>query len=130
VPAATPEPVLDALPAGVAVPTGTREALMDDGQVRLWWDDTPINLFLDYAPLHAQAARGAREVPFAGRTIGVLGPDELVLFKALFDRPRDWVDIDAVQQAGAADPDRVRQGLVDLLGPDDPRVARWEALAR
>lgn len=129
VPAASPQPVLDALPPGVAVPPGTLDALVADGQVRLWWDDTPVDLFLDYAPLHEQAARGARAVPFGGELIRVIGPDELVLFKALFDRPKDWVDIEAIVRAGSADRDVVRQGLVALVGVDDPRVQRWDRIA-
>lgn len=129
VPAADAARVLAALPAGVRVLPGTADVVAADGQVRLWWDDTPVDLFLDYAPLHAQAARGCRVVPFAGRQVNVLGPVELVLFKALFDRPKDWVDITAVVDAGAvADPRCVRRGLVGLVGPDDPRVGRWDAL--
>jgi hypothetical protein len=130
VPAQEAARVLAALPAGVVVPRGTAEVIAADGQVRLWWDDTPLDLFLDYAPLHAQAARGRREVPFAGRQISVLGPVELVLFKALFDRPKDWVDIATVVEAGGlADPAAVRRGLVELVGPDDPRVERWDAVS-
>jgi hypothetical protein len=128
VPASRPDPVLSGLPPGVSVPAGTAERIAEDGQVRLWWDDTPVDLFLDYAPLHAQAARGTRLVPFAGRQIPVLGPVELVLFKALFDRPKDWVDIAAVVEADAVDATHVREGLLRLLGPHDPRVARWDAL--
>lgn len=90
VPAADAAHVLAALPPGVSVPEGTADVVAADGQVRLWWDDTPVDLFLDYAPLHAQAARGRRVVPFAGHQISVLGSVELVLFKALFDRPKDW----------------------------------------
>ncbi len=130
VPASEPEPVLAALPPGVTVPAGTADVIAREGQVRLWWDDTPVDLFLDYAPLHTQAARGSREVPFAGRQIRVLGPVELVLFKALFDRPKDWVDIAAVVDAEAVAPEPVRDGLVALVGHDDPRVERWAALTR
>ena len=129
VPASKPEPVLTALPAGVTVPPGTADVITREGQVRLWWDDTPVDLFLDYAPLHAQAARGSRDVPFAGRQIRVLGPVELVLFKALFDRPKDWMDIATVVDAAAVEHDDVRDGLIALLGTDDPRVERWDALA-
>jgi hypothetical protein len=128
VPATEPEPVLAALPPAVTVPPDTAAVIAREGQVRLWWDDTPVDLFLDYAPLHAQAARGSREVPFAGRRIRVLGPVELVLFKALFDRPKDWVDIATVVAARAVAPERVRDDLVALVGGDDPRVARWAAL--
>jgi len=130
VPASEPERVLAALPPGVAVPPGTAQVIAAEGQVRLWWDDTPVDLFLDYAPLHAQAARGTREVPFAGRRIRVLGPVELIMLKALFDRPKDWVDIATIVEAGAAALDPVRDCLVDLVGHDDPRVARWDALTR
>lgn len=128
VPAEHPEPVLAALPPEVRVPAGTVATIVADGQVRLWWDDTPVDLFLDYAPLHERAARGCRSVPFAGTTIRVLGPVELVLFKALFDRPKDWVDIASVVDAGAVEPAAVRAALVDLLGADDPRVDRWDGL--
>jgi len=128
VPASDPRPLLAALPPGVTVPPDTADIIRGEGQVRLWWDDTPVDLFLDYAPLHAQAARGSRDVPFAGRQIRVLGPVELVLFKALFDRPKDWVDIATVVDAGAVDRDDVRDGLVALAGTDDPRVDRWDAL--
>ena len=129
VPASHPEPVLSALPPEVRVPNGTAARIARDGQVRLWWDDTPVDLFLDYAPLHAQAARGSREVPFAGRRIRVLGPVELVLFKALFGRPKDWVDIATAVEAGAVDRVPVRRELVRLVGPDDRRVKRWDELA-
>lgn len=125
VPATAPELVLAALPPSVVVPAGTAGRIADDGQVRLWWDDTPVDLFFDYAPLHEQAARGVRQVPFAGRRIPVLGAVELVLFKALFDRPKDWVDIAAVVSNDAVDLECV---LVGLVGADDPRVARWESL--
>ena len=45
-----------------------------DGQVRLWWDETPIDLFFDYVPVHEDAARNRRTVPFADTRIPVLGP--------------------------------------------------------
>ncbi len=67
-------------------------------------------------------------MPFADRQIRVLGPVELVLFKALFSRPKDWVDIATVVEAGAVDQDQVREDLVALVGPDDPRIARWDTL--
>jgi hypothetical protein len=128
VPASRADPVLAALPPGVRIPAGTAERIVEDGQVRLWWDDTPVDLFLDYAPLHAQAARHVRVVPFAGQQIRILGPVELVLFKALFDRPKDWVDIATVVEAGAVDQPAVRRGLIVLVGADDERLKKWDAL--
>jgi hypothetical protein len=129
VPAAEADVVLAALPAPVRIPPEAAERIAEEGQLRLWWDDTPVDLFLDYAPLHTQAATGTRSVPFAGTHIPILGPVELVLFKALFDRPKDWVDIATVIAAGAVNRGVVRRRLVALVGADDQRVAKWDRLS-
>jgi hypothetical protein len=131
IPAAESPVVLKALPAGVAVPTGTAERIAAEGQVRLWWDGTPLDLFFDYASIHHAAAAGTRLVPLAGTDIPVLGPVDLVVFKALFDRTKDWADIEAVLAAGSTTPAAVQQALIDVVGADDPRVAKLaEAIRR
>lgn len=122
--------VLDALPDPVDGPAGIADALTRDGQARLWWDETPVDLFLDTVPLHADAAAHRRTVPFAGTEIPVLGPVELAVFKAMFDRTKDWADIEAMLAAGTLDPDEVRIALSDLLPHGDQRFARLVAAAR
>jgi hypothetical protein len=129
-PAVKPEPALAALPSSVAYDDETVRAIADDGQVRLWWDDTPLDLFFTYEPLHEAAARNRRLVPFEGEQIPVLGPVELAVFKALFDRTRDWADIEAMLIAGNLDFDAVRDHLVGLIGKEDKRVARLEEALR
>ena len=124
VPATRPGPALAALPAGIKRPAGVEEAIARDGQIRLWWDRTPVDLFFDYEPVHEQAARNSRRVPFEGTEIPVLGPVELVVFKVMFDRTRDWADVEAVIEAGRVDLAAVRATLRTLLGPDDPKFAR------
>ena len=128
--AAAPERGLRALPPGVAQPEGTVEAIVRDGQVRLWWDDTPIDLFFDYVPAHAQAERNRRRVPFAGSRIPVLGPVELAVFKAMVDRTRDWADIEAMIAADTLDLDAVRDTLAGLLPADDERFRRLDEAVR
>src|SRR5205823_10449019 len=115
VPATKAERVLRALPAGVSEPTGAAEVIARDGQIRLWWDDVPVDMFFDYVPIHADAARNRRRVPFAGTRIPVLGPTELAVFKVMFDRTRDWADIEAMLGAGTLDLDAVRAELATLL---------------
>jgi hypothetical protein len=105
-------------------PPGTEEAIARDGQIRLWWEDTPLDLFFDYAPVHAEAARNRRTVPFAGTRIPVLGPTELAVFKVMFDRTRDWADIEAMVAAHSVDLEAVREELQGMLADDDPRFAR------
>jgi hypothetical protein len=124
VPAVEAPRVLDALPDGVAQPDGTAQRLARDGQIRLWWDDTPVDLFLVYARIHADAAAHARRVPFAGTEIPVLGPVELAAFKAMFDRTRDWADIEAMLAAGTLDVAALETALRLLVGPEDARLGR------
>jgi hypothetical protein len=121
---------LAALPAAVAVEPESIAAAERDGQVRVWWERTPLDVFLDYDPLHANARRNARRVPFAGTEIPVLGPVELAVFKAVFDRTRDWADIEAMLAAETLDLDAVRERLTELLGADDPRLRRLAEAAR
>jgi hypothetical protein len=117
---------LRALPPGVAQLEGTAEAIARDGQIRLWWDETPVDLFFDTVPVHDAAARHRRTVPFASGRIPVLGPEELAIFKAMFDRTRDWADIEAMLAAGTLDLDAVRETLRTMLAQDDHRFARLD----
>lgn len=118
--------VLEALPGGVDKPVGIERQILRDEQVRLWWDKTPVDLFFDYAPVHADAERARQTVPFAGTEIPILGPVELAIFKAMFDRTQDWADIEAMIAAGTLDLDAVRERLRDMLGPDDQRFERLD----
>ena len=129
VPSTDCDRALRALPAGIDQPQCTADTIASDGQVRLWWDETPVDLFFDYVPVHADAARHRRIVPFAGTRIPVLGPVELAVFKVMFDRTRDWADIEEMLAAGTLDLDAVREGLRTLLD-DDGRLARLDEAER
>lgn len=122
--------VLDALPEGVARTEEDVVKLSRDGQVRLWWDETPVDLFLDYAPVHADAALNRRVVPFEDTRIPVLGPTELAVFKVMFDRTKDWADVEAMIAADTLDVDAVRDVLRSMLGSEDPRLARLDEAER
>jgi hypothetical protein len=121
---------LAALPAGIEQPPGTEETTERDGQIRLWWEGTPIDLFFNYAPVHSEAARHRRTVPFEGTKIPVLGPVELAVFKIMFDRTRDWADLEAMASRGTLDFDAVRAALSGMIGDDDQRLARLAAVER
>lgn len=129
-PAADCVRALEALPGGIEQPPGTAAAIARDGQRRLWWDQTPIDLFFDYAPVHADAARHRRTVPFEGTRIPVLAPVELAVFKAMFDRTRDWADIEAMLAAGTLDVEAVTATLASMLDDDDERFRRLAEAVR
>lgn len=130
VPAERAPDVLQLLPRGIRQLRDTARKLAREGQVRLFWDDTPVDLFLNYAPIHEEAARHRRNVPFEGETIPILGPVELAVFKAMFDRLRDWGDIEEMAKASTLDFDAVRDALVEMVGAEDERVKRLGEVAR
>jgi hypothetical protein len=120
--------VFEALPAGVVFDDEHVDQVAHDGQTRLLWDDTPVDLFFSTHPFHDVAQLHVEQVPFAGTTIPVLGATELMVFKAYFDRGRDWVDLETMVEAHSPDVHAAIGWLVDLLGPDDHRVGRLRDL--
>jgi hypothetical protein len=123
VPSTEARAVFAALPVGVAFTEADVAEASDRDQVRLWWDSTPIDLFFAADPFHDDVAKRCRSVPFEGRRINVLSPEDLAVFKVLFDRTRDWADIEAMVESNAVDLDLVADRLTELLGADE-RVAR------
>jgi len=51
------------------------------------------------------------------------------VFKAFFDRTKDWADIEAMHAAGTLDIPAVAGVLAVYLGADDARLARLLLLA-
>jgi hypothetical protein len=120
--------VFAALPSSVIVADSDVEAAEQEGQARVWWEDTPIDVFLDIHSFHEEVARGVRQVPFMDRTIPVLGCTGLAVFKALFDRTKDWADIEAMVEVGAMDvPDAVAW-LTRMVSSEHPAAQRMVAL--
>lgn len=122
--------VLGALPASVAFSGLSLEQAERDGQVRVWSADTPLDLFFSVLPFHEQVAKDVRLVPFEGAMIPVLGCTALCVFKAMFDRPRDWVDVEAMIEARAIDLDEAIRWVVEMAGADASEVEKLEALRR
>lgn len=118
-----------ALPPEVAVTDEDRALLHRDGQARLWWDRTPVDLFLSTTDFHDAVAARIRWEPFAGQELPFLGCTDLAVFKAFFNRTKDWADLEAMQEAGSLDVIGVVGVLATLLGGADERVERLRALA-
>lgn len=121
--------VLDRLaPLGVVTADAATTA-SSDGQVRVHWGRTPVDLFFAYDRFHDAARRAARAVPFAGTRISVLAPEHLVVCKVVFDRPKDWVDLDAIVAKGThVDAAEVLRWVGRLVGDEDRRYDRAAAV--
>lgn len=104
-------------------------ALARDGQVRLWWGRNAVDLFFSYDPFHDEMQEAVRRVPFGDARIPILGPEHLLICKAMFDRPKDWLDIEALLAfTEPLDLDAIRSWLTRMVGPQDERLRKLEAL--
>ena len=120
--------VLAALPPDVVASDADRRLLQREGQARLWWDSTPVDLFLNTTDFHDAAATRVRWEPFAGRQLPFLSCGDLAVFKAFFDRTKDWADLEAMRDAGTLDVAAVVGVLATFLGADDRRIERLLSL--
>ena len=120
--------ILATLPKGVVATSEDRALLVRDGQARLWWGTTPVDVFLNTTEFHDAVAGRVRWEPFGGAVLPFLACDDLAVFKAFFNRTKDWADLEAMRDAGSLDVAAVAGVLATLLGNDDERIARLLSL--
>jgi hypothetical protein len=130
-PAAFPAVQKALAPLGIDDDDKVDPAILErDGQCRLWWGRTPLDLFFAYDELHEAMRRDARLQPFGDSRLPILAPEHLVTCKAIFDRPKDWLDIEQVlvclEDLDIAD---IRAWLDRIVGADDPRRRRLDQTA-
>lgn len=108
--------------------------LVRDGQVRARWETTALDLFFSYDPLHESCLERRRRVPFGrdGDFIQILSAEDLAIFKALFDRDKDWRDLREMlfalgEQFNVV---YVREWLLRILPEDEARYVRFEETLR
>lgn len=130
VPASKWKRVFEALESlGVDAGNLDTTALERDGQCRLWWNDNAVDLFFANEEIHDEMRKQIRRVPFAGETIPILAPEHLAICKAMFDRPKDWIDIEQMLVAAEDfNVTTVEDWLARMVSDDDSRLQRLREL--
>ncbi|HEY2283541.1 MAG TPA: hypothetical protein VGH60_08335 [Solirubrobacteraceae bacterium] len=120
------EPVLGAIThLGVTVSPTDRVAIERDGQARLDWDGSYLDLFFATLDLHRAMAKDLRRVNFGPVQIPILSPEHLIVCKAVFDRPKDWVDIEEMVGWGTEiEEAEVLRWIDEILGRSSEQHAR------
>jgi hypothetical protein len=114
--------------------TVDRPALLEkarrDGQARVRWGRTPFDLFFSYDPFHEACHAARRIVPFGDADIPILAPEHLIVCKTVFDRRKDWLDIEQILFTTARELDvrEVRNWTGRIVGQDDRRAKHLERL--
>jgi hypothetical protein len=110
-----------------APPESESIRLRRDGQARIRWGATPVDLFFSYDAFHDACMERRRVFPFGqGETIHVLAAEDLLVFKAIFDRDKDWRDIAEIVFAVGheLDADWIESWLERIVGRQDERYRR------
>jgi hypothetical protein len=108
---------------------GGAEAIARMDQCRVRWEHTPVDLFFSDIPLHDAMKRAAHHVPFSGKVIPILAPEHLMVCKALFDRGKDWLDIESMMVTRTdLRAEEVMRWMDEIAGADDHRTVRLRAM--
>jgi hypothetical protein len=118
-------------PLGVAAPSDEERRRGErDGQLRVRWQGTPLDLFFSYDALHDSCRDRRRQVPFPGERIAILSAEDLAIFKVLFAREKDWRDLRELlfAQGERFERDYALGWIERILPPGDERLVRFRAL--
>lgn len=123
--------------AAALAPLGVDDAwaidprLADAGQARAAWGPNPVDLFFAYDAIHDDMAERARRVPFGETTIPILAPEHLLACKVIFDRRKDWIDIEQMLLAADdLDVAAARHWVERIVGAEDGRLQRLDRAVR
>ena len=120
---------LEAMPEGVTWTKQDIEVVLKEGQVRVKWDNTPIDLFLNTMKLHTHMSRRVRWEAFAGETLPFLTCHDIAVLKVFFNRTKDWADLEAMLAAGTVKIPQITATIIEHLGADDERVTALTRLS-
>ena len=106
------------------------ETAADRGDARGSYEGMPIDLFFNSIPVHDRAEGRTRAVALHGVHVQVLSPEDTAIFKMLFYRGKDLVDVERLLglMQSTLDAAYVRSSLVEVVGEDDYRILKWDDL--
>ena len=123
------ESVLAALPEDVRWTQTDLKRLKRDLQHRLWWDNTPLDVFFNSTDYHHGLLERIHWEDFAETKIPFISCQDLAVFKVFFNRTKDWADLEAMHEAATLDVTFVSDVIRQYLGENDHRLQRLAEIA-
>lgn len=107
-----------------------RQKAHDEGLFVVRLGPYRIDVFPPSIAFSWEAARTRVRHSFEGREVWFLAVEALCVFKLLFFRGKDVVDLERLVavQGDAVDASYVRERIVEMLGEGDARVASWDRI--
>ena len=111
--------------ATTAIPTIT-----EHGFCRASFDDVRVDVFFHTSEFHDTAKKRAKQVDLEGQPLMVWDAESICVFKMMFFRMKDIVDVQQVlrTQGDRFERQWVRDQLVSIFGQRDPRISQWDDL--
>ncbi len=117
--------------AGVSIDVAAALKEAKEGGVLIGhYDGMRIDLFAPSIPFSWEAGQTRVRLEVRGQEAWYLSAEAMAVFKLLFFRLKDRVDIErlVVVQGEALDRDYIRRWMVEMMGEDDERVEEWDAI--
>ena len=107
-----------------------RHAAEREGLIVLRFADFRVDVFTPSIAFSWEAERTRVRYRIEGQDVWFLSAEALAVFKLLFFRSKDLVDLERLLAVSGTTIDLawVRARLVELMGADDARVAAWDRL--
>jgi hypothetical protein len=89
-----------------------------------------IDFFVPSIPFYRSVEARVREAPLGDTPAKYLSPEDLAVFKMLYFRTKDVLDVERLLGFLGSEFDAayVRASLVEIVGAEDDRIARWDRL--
>lgn len=92
----------------------------DMGHFRVWWHDTKVEVFTPRVPLQDAVLKRRVQVPLGNDTLWITTPEDLILLKMIFHRPKDIEDVRRLIAANREALDRAYiESWIPRTLPDD-----------
>jgi hypothetical protein len=89
-----------------------------------------LDVFLPMVAFYEAAKARRREVPLGAGRAYIWDAETLCVFKMMFFRQKDLVDVQSIlrSQGASLDQEWVEKSLLELYGTRDPRISQWRDL--
>lgn len=107
-----------------------RQEAKAEGMFVVWCDSVRVDVFVPSIDFSWEALNTRRRHEVRGIQAWFLSPEALAVFKLLFFRGKDLVDLERLVavQGSRLDAGYIRRKVVEMMGEDDPRVSAWDRI--
>ena len=104
--------------------------IREHGFCRASYAGLRIDVFVEAFDFYQTAKRRRVRVWLRNREVMILDAETLCVFKMMFFREKDFLDIKGMMRDRGPSLNRsfVREQLIEICGPRDPRIIRWDEI--